>query len=375
MNPNHSISDKWYYTCNNKSFINKMSAITEAGLIQPIKFNSPVEYESFNFVNEPSESWYELLSNKAQVLRESYDYLRIWYSGGCDSHTILEVFLNNNIHIDEIVCVKSGFSEADFEIINYAEPYLKKIKNLIPKTKISIETFSIDDYKKYYSNPAWLENSLLRKPNNFNFHFRINYMKESNIEYRNTERSINIKGKEKPKLIHINNEWYTYFLDVDIEHQYGQCNFFVDDPKLHSKQCHMLMNAIIKNINKKDFNHVSDYGKYEDFWNQHSGRYIFGTNKGPRKAMLFDNVSWGNTKLHIINQKDNIALRKATESCPDLVLKWNNKLNEYSEMFEGKWFNQGRFELGTVGVFSNFYGLTKKSTKTVDELFPNGFKV
>ena len=39
-----------------------------------------------------------------------------------------------------------------------------------------------------------------------------------------------------------------------------------------------------------------------------------------------------------------------------------------------KWFNQGNPTLGTVGVFSKFYCLNEKDTKTVDELFPNGFK-
>ena len=38
-------------------------------------------------------------------------------------------------------------------------------------------------------------------------------------------------------------------------------------------------------------------------------------------------------------------------------------------------FNQGDPCMGTIGIFSKFYCLTEKSTKTVDELFPNGFKL
>ena len=366
--------DKWNYTCNNKSFNNKWQAINEAGTTGGIQFNAPSVYEQYDFTKEPTETWNELLSNKARAIRDSYDYLRIWYSGGCDSQAILDIFLTNNIHIDEIVCVKSGFHESDFEITNYAEPYLKKIQNLIPKTKISIETFDINDYRKYYNDTNWIENCLSRKPNNFNFHFRISYTKESNIKYKNTETSINIKGKEKPKLINVDNKWYTYFLDVEIENQYGQCNFYVDDPKIHAKQSHMLLNAIKKHMVKDEFNQVTEYGKYEDFWNQHSGRYLFGKNTGPRKKLLFNSVTWNNTELHFMNQKDKIALKKASEVAPELVAKWSNKLNEYSHMFSGKWFNSGRMELGTVGVFSKFYCLSENSNKTVDDLFPDGYK-
>jgi len=369
------MSSKWYYTCNDKKINGKMSAISEAGEHGSISFNAPQEFNNFDFCHEPIETWNDILLKKAKELRESYDYIRLWYSGGCDSQTILDVFLINNIHIDEIVCVKSGFHEADFEIRDYAEPYLNKIRGLIPKTKISIETNNIEDYKNYYNDHNWLESALSRKPNNFNFHFRINYLKESNIEYRNTERSINIKGKEKPRLIYVDGEWYTYFLDVDIEHQYGQSNFYVDDPKTHAKQSHMLLRAIKEHMEESEFNHVSDYGKHEDFWNKYSGRYLLGKTTGPRKSMLLKDVSWNKDKLYVVNQKDSMALKKATENFPDLVIKWNRKLNEYSHMFNGKWFNNGRIELGTVGVFSDFYCLTKKSTKTVDELFPNGFKI
>jgi len=46
-----------------------------------------------------------LYKERAQQLRDSYQYLILNYSGGADSHNILMTFLNNNIKLDEI-CVK-----------------------------------------------------------------------------------------------------------------------------------------------------------------------------------------------------------------------------------------------------------------------------
>jgi hypothetical protein len=43
-----------------------------------------------------------LYKERAQQLRDKYDYLILNYSGGPDSHNILMTFINNNIHLDEV---------------------------------------------------------------------------------------------------------------------------------------------------------------------------------------------------------------------------------------------------------------------------------
>lgn len=47
----------------------------------------------------------ELYRQRAQQLRDTYNYLVLYYSGGADSHNILRTFIDNNIKLDEI-CVK-----------------------------------------------------------------------------------------------------------------------------------------------------------------------------------------------------------------------------------------------------------------------------
>jgi len=96
----------------------------------------------------------QLYKERAQQLRDKYDYLILYYSGGSDSHTILETFLKNNIALDEI-CVrwpkimtddkfytpnnidtssKNVWSEWDYSVV----PTLNWIKNYYPSIKINI---------------------------------------------------------------------------------------------------------------------------------------------------------------------------------------------------------------------------------------------
>ena len=57
-------------------------------------------------------------------MRDSYSYLKFWFSGGADSTTALNIFLDESIYIDEIVVYKFAPNGADknlgdYEIDNY----------------------------------------------------------------------------------------------------------------------------------------------------------------------------------------------------------------------------------------------------------------
>src|SRR5210317_1743936 len=58
--------------------------------------------ENYDWTVEPAESLDELMRQRALQLRDTYTYLKLWFSGGSDSTTVLRVFLENNIPIDEI---------------------------------------------------------------------------------------------------------------------------------------------------------------------------------------------------------------------------------------------------------------------------------
>jgi hypothetical protein len=102
------------------------------------------EFTAHDWTREPTESLNELYRQRAQQLRDDYNYLVVFYSGGSDSQTMLDTFINNNIFIDEIVCFhclkgdKSPYSYFNEEIFKIAVPYLEKVRHTIPNTKINL---------------------------------------------------------------------------------------------------------------------------------------------------------------------------------------------------------------------------------------------
>lgn len=107
-----------YYTVNGVQFTNKISAILEAQ-----KTNADVEWNYFddifnkvNWLNEPLLGLDDMYKARALQIREAYDYVILRCSGGADSNNVLYTFLNNGIHIDEIVSEipESGLKNWEF---------------------------------------------------------------------------------------------------------------------------------------------------------------------------------------------------------------------------------------------------------------------
>ena len=96
-----------YYKVGNQKFYSKAQAIlydqqNHKGI--DFIFNDE-DFLSADWKNEPQESLDEIYKQRAQQLREKYDYLVLSYSSGVDSTNILHSFLYNNIHLDEVFCL------------------------------------------------------------------------------------------------------------------------------------------------------------------------------------------------------------------------------------------------------------------------------
>ena len=341
----------WHYICNNKKFISKLEVLREHKKSkQAMQFCVPEAYDNYDFTIPPKESIEELCKQKALNLRATNDKIVIWYSGGCDSHYVLNTFLKNNIKVDEIHMVKSGFSNADYEIEKYAIPFVKKLN-----IKTVVHEPTLDYYEKRY-----VENEKQSgTANEYWHHFRLNNDFE-NLQHHDTEGVAHIFGKEKPTLCFVDGKWYVYLLDVDVTPQPYQINFFSDDPILHSKQCHMLIEEIQLMKNQSDYNKVTWYHEDQNFWNRSIGRYQ--NNEFPLKEL----------NENSFNNKDVEAIKQAPAHIVDA---WQEKNKALVEELGSEVFNQSDPCMGTIGIFSKFYGITEKSVKTVDELFPNGFKL
>jgi hypothetical protein len=154
-----------HYTVDGKMYASKFDAVMAAK-----NTNSEIEWNFFddkfskvNWYAEPVLSLDELYRIRAQQIRDQYDYIIVFCSGGSDSNNVIRTFLKNNIHIDEVVGLApmSGLKNWDFDPTNLNEdntisetklalfPMLNEISVANPKIKLTINDFfeSIVNYK------------------------------------------------------------------------------------------------------------------------------------------------------------------------------------------------------------------------------------
>jgi len=178
-----------YYLCNGVSFQSKIDALLYSTTIQ-----KPVEwiFHQDTFLKypwhiEPSETLDQLYDRRSRELREKYDYVILSYSGGADTNNILESFIRQNLHIDEI-------------IINHMSSITKKTTILDPNVKAS---WNFAAEHELQAIPRLL--------------FRYNYFHFREIKKqfdKNLKIGI-IVGVDKPKTkIKSDNKFYIYFNDL-----------------------------------------------------------------------------------------------------------------------------------------------------------------
>ena len=257
-------------------------------------FNNSVEFHfndkifgSIDWTKEPDISLDQLYINRAKQIRDEYDYVILSYSGGSDSHEILEVCLNNNIFIDEVQiynyekCVERIDPLTlllDRDLANFLEfnraviPELKKLCQRSPNTKITVVDVS-DDFMRDITT------------NNFNFinmdkqfgktalHGSLNRLASGYIHYHNSRHFQSSKSKvafvrgfEKPILLPRNGELVFHFNDIVLNgvnllrhngwNMYTIENFFwsKDAPLIPVKQSHVL-----KKVFENDIQYYTDF--------------------------------------------------------------------------------------------------------------------
>jgi hypothetical protein len=260
-----------YYTVGpNFKTYSKLLAIEEmkrTGVHLEWHFNKE-QYKNYNWTKEPEESLDELYRQRAQQIRDSYDYIVVFYSGGADSWCILDTFIKNNIKVDEIAHFYSyegdhdKCSDFNIEIFYTAIPHTKKIIEENPEINHRVIDLS------------YIINELYLRPDvKFDFIYNIKGMASANSlarsylrEYINDYKKIIDSGKklcfiwgtEKPRMQQMDGKWQVCFLDLfsetnlriqSLESQGYFDEWFFWSPytaPLVAKQCHILM-KILKN--------------------------------------------------------------------------------------------------------------------------------
>ena len=385
----------FHWQCNNKIRRNKRIAIVESVITNSkITFCCPDGYKNLNWSKEPEASWEDMLKDRAQELRDSYKKVRLWYSGGADSHRVLRAFVDNNIPLDEIVVkIKSPFLGGDPETTDVAIPTLQAMQHSLPGTKITIIDSSVKHYENFYANPDWYDELIRTNDPIFGT------PGSAEIALCNThfdpfaeDNCINIIARDKPHLVYLNKQWYAYWLDnkagaLDEHYADAVSSFYIDKPILHLKQCHMLKNYIESHFTPQQYNKIANYSSAEcqTHWSIGCGRidkdqtirtrkkYNVFPNTGntpgliiPGLARAFYQTNSRQKEISRVNQFLNNGLEHIVRSWALTVLEMDNFAN-------GTWWNNGRAEDDYLGIFSNFYCLGTGKIETVDDLFPNGF--
>lgn len=220
-----------YYTVGEKIFTNSMLAFLEVSKTkQPIKwyYHNHI-WKNFDKSTLGRTNLKTLYKQRAQQLRDSYDYLILQYSGGSDSHCILQSFIQNNIKLDQIV-VKQPFGIINKNLHNpnnkdyTAQNMLSEWDYVIKPDLEYLSTYHPDIEIKLVD---WLDGVTADSftDENFQSHRGLYFM---SYILKHPERSTNeteiklidqgkkvavINGVEKPILLAKDNKVYTTFPD------------------------------------------------------------------------------------------------------------------------------------------------------------------
>jgi hypothetical protein len=227
MLPEQNRQDKFgYYTAGNLKFFRKLEAIEyelKTGEEFHWNFNDEV-YSCHDWTVEPTETLEELYRQRAQELRDRYDYLVLYYSGGADSNNILQTCLKYKIRIDEIVsyvnysATGDKFNFMNGEIFNVAA--VKHQEALVHQPWIKHRVIDLCQHiVDYFNQPDIKFDWIYDMRSIFNPNCAVHQdMKLTVPEWKQMfdigKRVGFIYGCDKPRLVKENGKFYFYFVDL-----------------------------------------------------------------------------------------------------------------------------------------------------------------
>jgi hypothetical protein len=287
-------------------------------------FNNAL-FESLDWTVEPTESIQELYRQRAQQIRDRYDYVVVMFSGGCDSTCVLDSFIDNGIHVDEVFHLHTldghkgnmhAFMTA--ETFHLAIPHaLEKLKDC-PNTRFTLLDNS--DWERQNLKDPYVREYAWRAFNNIHnlamtgfyhsptvgFHRRLPHWRE----IQDSGRSMCFVIAEAKPYVDLDTETNKHYYRI-LDHYASQpsphtqwCNdskenyenFFLqpDLPALMIKQAHLCLNAI-KELDQttEKFWTPDNHPKYVTSpWGFEAGNpkisSVYTTRDGKKYNMLYD---------------------------------------------------------------------------------------
>ncbi len=234
------------------------------------------EFALYDWTVEPAESLKELYQRRARQIRERYDYVVLWWSGGADSYTMLRAFVDQGLFVDELATFHNFGGDGSWdtylnsEVKRVAIPVAEKILEQSPGTKFRLvdhidyqpNLFNVDDNKfdfLYKANAVFSPNQLARR-----------YIREKNQDYLDLfakgKKVCFVWGMDKPRVnLEKDKRYAIRFVDIvdnsvspvtqSLNRDWENDEFFFWSPDakdLLCKQGHVIM-RYLKNIPPEDF--------------------------------------------------------------------------------------------------------------------------
>lgn len=282
------INELQYRVGSNTTYSKVEAAALAHGDFSKVYFN----FMDSTFLNHswvrPLESWDDLMKRRCYQLREKYNYLCLWFSGGWDSTTVLETFIKHGIKLDEIAIYDRTYFDGDTEVASAVE-YAKSVKaHHMSDVKISLipikPEHSHQVYEKYGDQWIFTPGCSLMYPKTHRYFIEHELDDTKSIRAENDRRG-NIWAHDKSKVLLYDNKWYAFAADTSMTPYFNtDCELFfctAELPELYILQTHMAIDffeyMMLKN--KKvdtELSHNIQGNKVTDedykLWNMAQGR-------------------------------------------------------------------------------------------------------
>ena len=268
------------------------------------------DFSAYDWAVEPTESLEELYAKRAKQIRNDYDYVVLFYSGGADCSNILDTFVNNGIALDEIATVNTlkldsnpdSFFNAEQVKVSY--PRIKQLQDngvkfkhrAIDLTDVNHQILTSTEYKNnraYYASAHWGVS-----------HIAKSYIRDVVPDYKKLIESgkkvVFVFGSDKPRLYHENNRYCIKFLDLidsatsirtqmlNRDWEYDELFYWAPEAKdIVCKQGHVLKRFFEKyNIYKQEKYYSDDVVTIPDI------AIIFDNNETEDKLSYRNLINW-----------------------------------------------------------------------------------
>lgn len=373
--------NKGIYSSNGKFFHNKIDAILEAN-----SANSYVEWDYHDNIFskhqwdiDPPVELEELYKQRALQLREAYDHLVLFYSGGVDSWYILKIFLKYNIKLDEIYMY--GPFEAEekmYDSIGWDRSpgyYTREIKQSLPLLKKLVEhkniKINVFDWTRHIiegtNDLDWFYTAGVRFDPTCIVRSKFHKIFREHSEMRHKGRRVGfVYGIDKPRLMRDDKAIYFSFLDVifttsalptnDILGEYWENDEYFywtpNMPELSIKQSHCVVNFLKQTGQLHLIKHVKNIAAF------HDETYYKQVNKAIYP--MWDHNTWQVKKptSAIYNEQSKWFLDSNLEA----RMRWESSIFELERLCGKKWFNDGSVRNGLKGHISPMYKIADYET-------------